>query len=271
MINMAIMTMVQAINATLKQEMERDDAVIVLGEDVGRDGGVFRVTDGLIDIFGPDRLIDTPLSELGIVGTSIGLALGGMKPIAEIQFDGFVYSSLDQIISHMSRIRNRSRGRYKCPMVLRFPYGGGIKAIEHHSEAMEALFAHIPGIKVVIPSTPYDAKGLLTSAIRDSDPVIFMEPKRVYRSIKEDVPENDYTIEIGKASVRKEGNDVTLIAWGSMVKTALETVEKINDVGVEVIDLRLIISMINLINNTSVAIIVPKKISVVIRLPSLVI
>jgi len=239
---MTIMTMVQAINAALRQEMERDESVIVLGEDVGVDGGVFRVTDGLIKDF-PDRIIDTPLAELGIIGTSIGLALGGMKPVAEIQFDGFVYSGLDQMISHMSRIRNRSRGRYKCPMVVRFPYGGGIKALEHHSEAMEALFAHIPGLKVVIPSTPYDAKGLLASAIRDPDPVIFMEPKRVYRAIKEDVPEEEYTIEIGKANIHKEGSDVTLIAWGSAVKMSLDVLDKIGDISVELIDLRTISPM----------------------------
>ena len=240
---MAIMTMVQAINSALKQEMERDKSVIVLGEDVGIDGGVFRVTDGLLNVFGPERIIDTPLAELGIVGTSIGLALGGMKPVAEIQFDGFIYSAVDQMISHLSRVRNRSRGRYKCPVVIRFPYGGGIKALEHHSEAMEALFAHIPGLKVVIPATPYDAKGLLISAIRDPDPVIFMEPKRVYRAIKEDVPETEYMVEIGKANVRKEGSDVTLIAWGSTVKMSLDMLDKLTNVSVELIDLRTISPM----------------------------
>ncbi|MCX6816090.1 MAG: alpha-ketoacid dehydrogenase subunit beta [Candidatus Aenigmarchaeota archaeon] len=238
---MTTMNIVQAVNLALREEMERDDKVLVLGEDVGKNGGVFRATEGLFQLYGEDRVIDTPLSELGIVGTSIGLALGGMKPVAEIQFDGFIYGGFDQIVSHMSRIRNRTRGRFNCHLVIRVPYGGGIKALEHHSETPEVYFAHVPGIKVVIPSTPYDAKGLLTAAIRDPDPVIFFEPKRIYRAIKEDVPETDYTVPIGKANVRKEGNDVTLIAWGSMVRTCMDAAEKMKgEADCEVIDVRTI-------------------------------
>lgn len=239
---MAKLNMVDAINLALREEMKKDDRVVVMGEDVGINGGVFRVTQGLIDEFGGDRVIDTPLSESGIVGTAIGMAAYGLRPVAEIQFMGFVYPAFDQVISHASRIRSRSRGQYHVPIVIRMPYGGGIKALEHHSESTEALFAHIPGIKVVIPSTPYDAKGLLISSIRDPDPVIFLEPKRVYRAIKEKVPEKEYTIPLGKAKVVQEGDDVTLIAWGAMVRVAKEAAEKVGEkgIGVEVIDLRTI-------------------------------
>lgn len=237
---MTALTIVQAINLALKQEMSRDPAVIVLGEDVGHDGGVFRATDGLIKEFGENRVVDTPLAELAIVGVSIGLAVKGMKPVAEIQFDGFVYGAFDQIISHLARIRNRSRGRYNCHVVVRMPYGGGIKALEHHSEAPEAYFAHIPGIKVVMPSTPYDAKGLLISAIRDPDPVIFFEPKKIYRAIREEVPDTEYTVPIGEAKIRKSGDDVTLITWGSMVRTCLEAAEQTKGGTAEVIDVRTI-------------------------------
>lgn len=180
--------MVEAINQGLMEEMERDSSVLILGEDVGREGGVFRVTDGIQTRFGSDRVVDTPLAESGIVGVAFGMAIKGLKPIAEIQFMGFLPPALDQIISHVSRIRTRSRGRYTCPMVIRMPYGGGIHAPEHHSESTEAILAHIPGIKVVIPFTPYDAKGLIVSAIRDPDPVLFLEPKRIYRAIREEVP-----------------------------------------------------------------------------------
>ena len=223
----------------LKQEMERDPDVVVLGEDVGVDGGVFRATEGLVQEFGENRVIDTPLSESGIVGVAIGLALYGLKPVAEIQFEGFLYPALDQIISHVGRIRNRSRGRFHVPLVIRFPYGGGIRAPEHHSDSPEALLVHTPGIKVVVPSTPIDAKGLLTSAIRDPDPVLFMEPKRIYRAIVEDVPEDDYTVPLGEAKVVREGTDITLISWGAMVRYSNEAAEKVRDrVSVEVIDLR---------------------------------
>lgn len=238
---MTVMNMVQALNLAMKQELARDKSVILMGEDVGKNGGVFRVTDGLQKEFGEDRVIDTPLAELGIVGTAVGMAVAGMHPIVEIQFDGFVYGAFDELISHAARIRNRSRGVFSCPLVLRCPYGGGIRALEHHSESMEALYAHIPGLKMVIPSSPYEAKGLLVSAIRDPDPVIFYEPKRLYRAIKEEVPEKEYTIPIGKARIVHEGSDVTLVAWGSMLYTALQAVEQFKDKwSMEVIDVRTI-------------------------------
>jgi pyruvate dehydrogenase E1 component beta subunit len=236
---MAVLNMVQAINLALKQEMEKDPTVIILGEDVGKNGGVFRVTEGLWQIFGDERVIDTPLAESAIVGVSIGLALNGFKPIAEIQFDGFTFPILDQIVNHAARIRTRSRGRFHVPLVVRFPYGGGVRALEHHSDSPETYFAHTPGLKVVVPSSPYEAKGLLISAIRDPDPVIFMEPKRVYRAIKEEVPEEEYTIPIGEAKVLQEGSDVTVIGWGAMIKTIREAVSKLGEkYSVEIIDLR---------------------------------
>jgi pyruvate dehydrogenase E1 component beta subunit len=237
--DLAQLNIVGAVRLALKQEMERDPDVIILGEDVGNDGGVFRATDGLIKEFGENRVIDTPLSESGIVGVALGLAIYGLKPVAEIQFEGFLYPALDQVISHVSRIRSRSRGRFHAPLVIRFPYGGGIRAPEHHSDSPETLLVHTPGIKVVTPSTPYDTKGLLTSAIRDPDPVLFMEPKKIYRAIVEDVPEDDYTIPLGKAKIVKEGSDVTLISWGAMMPPSLEASERLKDkIGVEVIDLR---------------------------------
>ena len=236
---MVQLNLVGAVRLALQQEMKRDPDVVVLGEDVGIDGGVFRATDGLIKEFGENRIIDTPLSESGIVGVAIGLALYGFKPVAEIQFEGFLYPALDQIISHAGRIRNRSRGRFHVPLVVRFPYGGGIRAPEHHSDSPEALLVHTPGIKVVMPSTPYDAKGLLISAIRDPDPVLFMEPKRIYRAIVEDVPEDDYTVPLGEAKIVREGTDVTLISWGAMMRLSSEAAEKVKDTAsVEVIDLR---------------------------------
>jgi len=239
---MAKLNMVEAINLALREEMERDSRVVVLGEDVGKEGGVFRVTDGLQERFGADRVVDTPLAESGIVGTAFGLAVYGLLPIAEIQFEGFLYPCLDQINNHISRIRNRSRGRFTCPMVIRTPYGGGIHAPEHHSDSPEAILAHIPGIKVVIPSTPYEAKGLLLSAIRDPDPVIFMEPKRIYRAIREEVPEGDYTIPLGKARLVQEGKDVTVVAWGAMVREGLNAAEQLkgDKIELEIIDLRTI-------------------------------
>jgi len=239
---MAKLNMVEAINLALREEMERDSRVVVLGEDVGKEGGVFRVTDGLQERFGVDRVVDTPLAESGIVGTAFGLAVYGLLPIAEIQFEGFLYPCFDQINNHISRIRNRSRGRFTCPMVIRTPYGGGIHAPEHHSDSPEAILAHIPGIKVVIPSTPYEAKGLLLSAIRDPDPVIFMEPKRIYRAIREEVPEGDYSIPLGKARLVQEGKDVTVIAWGAMVREVLNASEQLkgDKIELEIIDLRTI-------------------------------
>jgi len=239
---MAKLNMVEAINLALREEMERDSLVVILGEDVGKEGGVFRVTDGLQAKFGADRVVDTPLAETGIVAVAFGMAVNGLHPIAEIQFEGFLYPCLDQINNHIGRIRNRSRGRFTSPLVIRTPYGGGIHAPEHHSDSPEAILAHIPGIKVVIPSTPYEAKGLLLSSIRDPDPVIFMEPKRIYRAIREEVPEGDYTIPLGKARLVQEGKDVTIVAWGAMVREVLNAAEQLkgDKVDVEIIDLRTI-------------------------------
>ncbi|MBI2647543.1 alpha-ketoacid dehydrogenase subunit beta, partial [Candidatus Woesearchaeota archaeon] len=236
---MVIANIVQAVTMGLKQELSRDKNVVILGEDVGVNGGVFRATEGLQKEFGANRVIDTPLAELGIVGVAIGMAVNGLRPIAEIQFSGFMYATFDQLLSHAGRIRMRSRGRYSCPMVVRTPYGGGIRALELHCESGEALFAHIPGIKMVVPSNPYDTKGLLASAIRDPDPVIFYEPMRIYRDIKQDIPENDYVVPIGKANILQQGDDLTLIAWGSIVKTCQDAIEKLNNkYSVELIDLR---------------------------------
>jgi pyruvate dehydrogenase E1 component beta subunit len=237
---MAKLTLVEAINLALKQEMERDPSVLILGEDVGKDGGVFRVTQGLLDQFGDKRVVDTPLSESAIVGAAIGLAVYGLKPIAEIQFEGFSFACMEQLVSHASRLRTRTRGRYQCPLVVRIPYGGGIRAPEHHSDSNEAYFVHTPGLKVVVPSTPHEAKGLLTAAIRDPDPVIFMEPKRVYRSLREEVPDDEYLIPLDQARVVTEGSDVTLIAWGAMLQVTLQAAKLMADKGIsaEVIDLR---------------------------------
>jgi len=234
--------MVEAINMALREELEKDSRVVILGEDVGKEGGVFRVTDGLQQKFGGDRVVDTPLAELGIVAVAFGMAVYGIRPVAEIQFEGFLYPCLDQINNHLGRIRNRSRGRFTCPLVIRVPYGGGIHAPEHHSDSPEAILAHIPGIKVVIPATPYEAKGLLLSSIRDPDPVIFMEPKRIYRAIREEVPDGDYTIPLGKARLVQEGKDVTVVAWGAMVREALNAAEQLrgDKIDLEIIDLRTI-------------------------------
>jgi len=237
--------LVEAINDGLMLEMERDPSVVLLGEDVGKEGGVFRVTDGLQAKFGAERVIDTPLAESGIVGVAIGMAVKGLRPVAEIQFEGFLPPAMDQIMNHASRIRNRSRGRFTCPLVIRSPWGGGIHAPEHHSDSPEAIFAHTPGMKVVIPSTPYDAKGLIISAIRDPDPVLFFEPKRIYRAIKEEVPDESYTIPIGQAKVVREGKDITVITWGAMVREVLRAAEMADGEGIqaEVIDLRTISPM----------------------------
>ena len=234
------LTIAQAVRDAMLQEMERDQRVIVLGEDVGVDGGVFRATDGLIERFGPERVIDTPLAESSIIGMSIGLAATGLVPVAEIQFMGFVYPAVNQLFAHAARLRNRSRGRLSCPMVVRMPFGGGIHPPEHHSESYEAMFLNTPGIKVVVPSNPYDAKGLLTAAIRDPDPVLFMEPKRIYRAFREAVPQESYTVPIGKAAVAREGTEVTLISWGAMVRVCLDASEVLARKGVsaEVVDLR---------------------------------
>jgi len=230
-------TLIAAINEALRQEMERDPSVLVMGEDVGLDGGVFRATDGLQAKFGPNRSIDTPLAESGIIGTAIGLAAYGFRPVAEIQFAGFMYLGLNQLINHAARLRNRSRGQYTCPIVVRAPCSGGIRALEHHSESMEALYIHVPGLKVVIPSTPYDAKGLLVQSIRDPDPVIFFEPSKYYRAFKQEVPDELYSIPLGEGVLRQEGSDVTLVSWGSMVKPSMQAAADCGK-SVEVIDLR---------------------------------
>ncbi len=238
---MPVMNMVQALNLALREEMERDDRVVVLGEDVGRRGGVFLVTEGLIDLFGEERVIDTPLTELGIVGFSIGLALYGLRPVAEIQFIDFVYEAFDQIYSNMARIRFRSGGMYTVPMVLRSPCCGGIKGGMHHSQSPESFFIHSTGLYVMMPSGPYDAKGMLKTAIRLDDPVIFLEPKSIYRVIKEEVPEEDYTIDLGKGKVVREGGDVTVVTWGAMVHLANQAADFIKEklgVELEIIDLR---------------------------------
>jgi pyruvate dehydrogenase E1 component beta subunit len=237
---MAKLTMVEAINLALRQEMEKDSRVLILGEDVGKNGGVFRVTQGLMDLFGDTRVIDTPLSESAIAGVAIGMAIYGLRPIAEIQFEGFVYAAMEQLADHAGRIRTRSRGRYHCPLVVRLPYGGGIRAPEHHSDSNEAYFVHTPGLKVVVPSTPYEAKGLLIASIRDPDPVIFMEPKKVYRSLREEVPEEEYLIPLGEARTVQEGTDITLITWGAMLQPTLQAAALMEQNGTkaEVIDLR---------------------------------
>ncbi len=234
------LTIAQAVRDALADEMALDPTVLVLGEDVGVDGGVFRATEGLVERFGTNRVIDTPLAESGIVGVSIGLAATGFKPVAEIQFMGFVYPAINQLLAHACRFRHRTRGRMPLPMVVRMPYGGGIHPPEHHSESYEAIFVHTPGMKVVVPSNPYDAKGLLIAAVRDPDPVLFMEPKRIYRAFREDVPRGAYTVPLGVAAVPREGSDVSLIAWGAMVRVCLDAADALGRDGVsaEVVDLR---------------------------------
>jgi pyruvate dehydrogenase E1 component beta subunit len=243
---MGKMNMVQALNLALEQEMAKDDSVVVLGEDVGVDGGVFRVTDGLYDKYGEERVIDTPLAESTIFGSAIGMALAGLKPIAEMQFSGFAYYILHQLESHASRFRSRTQGLWSVPLVVRMPYGGGVRALEHHSESREATFAHFPGVKVVIPSTPRNARSLLTASIRDPDPVVFMEPKRSYRAFREEVPEEEEILEIGKAQILQEGSDLTVVAWGAMMRSTLQAVAEVQEsrgAGIELIDLLTIAPM----------------------------
>jgi len=237
------MTMVEALNSALVNEMEADPDVIVLGEDVGVNGGVFRVTEGLYDRFGEERVIDTPLAESGIVGMAIGMALYGLRPVAEMQFMGFMWPAVDQLSNHASRLRNRTMGRFSVPMVVRAPYGGGVRALEHHAESFEGVLAQIPGLKVVIPSNPYDAKGLLISSIRDHDPVVFLEPKRLYRLGRMEVPEEPFTEPIGRARVLREGTDLTLVGWGSMVPRLQKAADLVEGKGIsaEVIDVRSIV------------------------------
>ncbi|HVV16817.1 MAG TPA: alpha-ketoacid dehydrogenase subunit beta [Polyangia bacterium] len=237
------MNLLQAVNDALRVEMRRDPRVVVLGEDVGNFGGVFRATEGLQAEFGPDRCIDTPLAESGIVGTAIGMALYGMRPVPEIQFGDYIYPAFDQIVNELAKLRYRSGGEYAAPVVVRTPIGGGIKGGHYHSQSPEALFTHVPGLKVVCPSNPIDAKGLLASAIRGEDPVIFMEPKRYYRAARGDVPEGEFTIPLGEAKVVRAGQQVTVLAWSAMVHTALEAAEKGAQAGydLEVIDLRTLV------------------------------
>jgi 2-oxoisovalerate dehydrogenase E1 component beta subunit len=234
------MNIIQAVNDALKLEMRRDKRVVVLGEDVGKFGGVFRATSGLYDEFGADRVIDTPLAEAGIIGTAIGMALYGLRPVPEIQFGDFIFPAFDQIVNELAKFRYRSGGQYACPVVIRTPVGGGIRGGHYHSQSPEALFIHTPGLKVVAPSNPYDAKGLLLAAMRQNDPVLFMEPKRIYRASKGEVPEGDYTIELGRAGVAREGTQVTLLAWSGMVTIAEEAAKRAAEAGisVEVLDLR---------------------------------
>ncbi len=237
---MSEVTLAQSLNGALATALESDERVVLLGEDIGRTGGVFRITDGLRDKYGEDRVFDTPVAESGIVGAAFGMAIAGMRPVAELQFLGFSYPAYDQIINHVARIRNRSNHRFTAPVVIRVPFGGGIGAAEHHSESTEAIYAHIPGLKVVVPSTPSDARGLLLAAIEDPDPVLFLEPIRLYRAVKEEVPELYYTTEIGPLRVEREGEDITVVSWGAMMKEARAAATRLEESGVsvEVLDLR---------------------------------
>lgn len=237
---MAKVTMVEALNLALSQEMARDDSIVLLGQDIGSDGGVFRVTDQLIDRFGPGRVIDTPLAESSIVGMSVGMAIYGLKPVCEIQFSGFAYESFHQLENHAARMRWRTQGRLTVPMVMRAPYGGGVRALEHHSESREVYWAHTPGLKMVIPSGPRNARALLVSAIRDPDPVIFYESKALYRAFREEVPEEEELLPIGKSTIARSGDDLTIISYGAMMRPSLEAAEELQkNIGIhaEVIDL----------------------------------
>ncbi len=242
---MVVMNLAEAIGSGLDDALSNDDRVVLLGEDVGRNGGVFRVSSGLQERHGENRVIDTPVAESGIVGTAVGLAIGGMRPIVEIQFMGFSYPAFDQIASHVARMRNRSRHRFTVPMVIRLPYGGGIGAAEHHSESNEAIYVNTPGLKVVVPSTPYDAKGLLTSAVADPDPVIFLEPIRLYRAVKEEVPGEPFDVPIGQARIIQAGEDVTIITYGAMTKECRAAAQQLDTEGVsaEVIDVRTLVPL----------------------------
>ena len=230
---MTEVTLVEAVRMALARAMAEDDSILLLGEDVGIDGGVFRATEGLLDRFGPQRVIDTPLSEALFVGLAVGLGAQGFRPVVEYQFMGFIYPALDQLVNHAGRLRNRTRGRLSCPMVIRAPYGGGIHAPEHHSESMEALFAHIPGIRVVIPSSPARAYGLLLAALQDPDPVVFLEPKRIYRAVREEVTDDGMALPLDRCFTLREGRDVTLASWGAMLKEALMAAETLAAEGIE--------------------------------------
>jgi len=261
---MTMMNIVEAINHALQLEMQRDHHVLVIGEDVGKAGGVFRATDGLQAKFGVQRVVDTPLAESAIVGAAVGMAARGLKPVAEIQFLGFIYEAMDQLAAQAARMRFRSAGRYHLPMVVRAPYGGAVRTPELHSDSLEGLFLHSPGLKVVMPSSPYDAKGLLLAAMRDPDPVLFLEPMKLYRAFKEEVPEEDYTIELGKANILQTGDDLTLITWGAavpMVRAVAKQWTEGQGVSIEVIDLRTVAPMdvetiVNSVQKTGRALIV---------------
>lgn len=241
---MATLNIVQAVNQALDEEMQRDPRVVVLGEDVGVKGGVFGCTEGLWKKYGEQRVLNTPLAESGIIGAAIGMAMYGLRPVPEIQFMDFIYPAFDQIVSEAAKMRYRSGGDYTVPMVIRTPYGGGIKGGHYHSQSAETYFCHTPGLKVVVPSTPADTKGLLLSAIRDEDPVIFMEPKKIYRAAKGEVPDGDYTVPLGKGRLAREGNDITVIAWGAMVPVCLEAAQQVaKSVNTEVIDLRTLVPL----------------------------
>jgi 2-oxoisovalerate dehydrogenase E1 component beta subunit len=242
---MPVISYIDAITEAMREEMERDKNVFILGEDVGVRGGVFRATNGLIDLYGEDRVLDTPLTESAIVGVGIGAAAYGLRPIAEIQFADFIMPAVNQIISEAAKMRYRSNGTFQCPMVIRAPYGGGIHGALYHSQSVEALFTGVPGLKIVAPSTPYDVKGLLLSSIRDNDPVLFFEHKKLYRLIKDEVPSESYTVPIGKAEVKREGNDVTVITYGLMVHYTLEAAKKLAEEGIDVhvLDLRTLIPL----------------------------
>ena len=237
---MPVMNIIEAVRNALQTQMRADPRVVVLGEDVGKFGGVFRATSGLYDEFGAERVIDTPLAEAGIIGTAIGMALYGLRPVPEIQFSDFIFPAFDQIVNELAKFRYRSGGQYNCPVVIRTPVGGGIRGGHYHSQSPEALFIHTPGLKVVAPSNPYDTKGLLLASMRQNDPVLFMEPKRIYRASKGEVPEGDYVLELGKAAISREGTQVTVIAWSGMVSIAEEAARKAAEAGisVEVIDMR---------------------------------
>ncbi len=237
---MPVMNIIEAVRDALRTQMRLDNRVVVLGEDVGKFGGVFRATSGLSDEFGSDRVIDTPLAEAGIIGTAIGMALYGLRPVPEIQFSDFIYPAFDQIVNELAKFRYRSGGQYPCPVVIRTPMGGGIRGGHYHSQSPEALFIHTPGLKVVAPSNPYDAKGLLLACLRQNDPVLFMEPKRIYRASRGEVPETDYTVELGKASIVREGTHVTVLSYSGMVSIAEEAAKKAEASGIscEVLDLR---------------------------------
>ncbi len=243
---MPVMNLVQAVNASLRREMARDPSVMVLGEDVGRLGGVFRATEGLLDEFGEDRCVDTPLAEGGIVGTAIGLALAGWRPVCEMQYESFSYPALDQVLSHLSRYRWRSGGTVEMPVVIRMPYGGGVKAPELHEDSPEAYYAHVPGVKVAMPGTPADAKGLIAAAVRDPDPVVVLEPKALYRASRGHVPDDEHLVELGCAAVARPGTDATVIAYGAMLQVATEAAEQLAERGeadVEVLDLRTLVPL----------------------------